>query len=109
MRPVRLGEIEPLIRRLRGPDLVPFKPKHPRKRVGHAHVVIDDEDACDAGFRLFGGHRPIVGFTGQGVKGARRSMALIDRGFGGLVLYSARFRPETTGQASVVRLRRRWY
>ena len=28
----------------RGPDLVPFEPQHPGKRLGHALVVVHDED-----------------------------------------------------------------
>ena len=29
-----------------GPDLIPFEPQHPRKRLGDALVVVDDQDLC---------------------------------------------------------------
>ena len=46
---MRLGQGQAFVRRVRRPHLIAFEAKHPRKRIGDADVVVDDQDTSGRG------------------------------------------------------------
>ena len=61
-----------------GTDLIAFETQHPRKRLRHAFIVVDDQDLRGRRLGHDGGHRSIVTDDGSAVS-VRRLDAELDR------------------------------
>ena len=68
---MRLGEGETLVRGKCRPHLVSLQTKHPRKRIGDADVVVNDEHTRHSG-SLIGRHAAHCGARGGRRQGKRR-------------------------------------
>jgi hypothetical protein len=63
---MRLSQCEAFVGRQRGPDFIPFEAQHSRKRIRHADIIVDDENA--RGFCRAGRHGTLWWATETAVK-----------------------------------------
>src|SRR5688572_19855064 len=71
-----LRELKPFVRRQRRPHFVALETKHSRKRIRHADIVIDDQDA-GSGRAVVGGHAAHCGAARQRRQGAADGLCYI--------------------------------
>src|SRR5688572_11115263 len=78
-----LRELKPFVRRQRRPHFVALETKHSRKRIRHADIVIDDQDA-GSGRAVVGGHAAHCGAAQQRRQGAEDGLCYIQAASTGL-------------------------
>src|SRR5688572_25420611 len=78
-----LRELKPFVRRQRRPHFVALETKHSRKRIRHADIVIDDQDA-GSGRAVVGGRAAQCGAARQRRQGAEDGLCYIQAASTGL-------------------------